>query len=131
MDYLKRKQVVRKCLYGRAVRIILIIILLFLIKPTWNIYKKSSESENNLKRAELELNLLEKRKNELSKNLEDIKSEAGRDEEIRSKLGVAKEGETVVVLVEDKEEPEPEKIPEEPGFFSRAWSKITSWFGKE
>lgn len=128
MDYLKRKQVIRKRLYGRTVRIILIIIIIFLIRPTWNIYKKSRESENNLKRAEQELMALELRKNELSKNLENIKSEEGRDEEIRSKLGVAKEGETVVVLVEKKEEPKPEVVVEKPSMFSRVWSAFISWF---
>lgn len=129
MEYLKRKQVARKRLYGKTVRIILIIVLIFLIKPTWNIYKKSRESEDNLRRAEQEMKLLEERKNELSKNLESIKSEEGRDEEIRSKLGVAKEGETVVVIVEDKEVvPQPAAV-EEAGTFSRVWSRVRSFFG--
>lgn len=128
MEYLKRKQVRKKRLYGSTVRIILIIVLIFLIKPTWNIYKKSRESEENLRRAEQELKTLEKREEEISKNLESIKSEEGRDEEIRSKLGVAKEGETVVVIVEDKEPaPQPAAV-EEAGAFLRFWSRITSLF---
>jgi cell division protein FtsB len=129
MDYLKRKQTIRGRLYGKTVKIILVIILLVLIRPTWNIYKKSRESEANLKRAEQELNSLEQRKNELSKNLESIKSEEGRDEEIRGKLGVAKEGETVVVIVEDKKEPEPVVVPVKPSALSQAWSRVLSWFG--
>lgn len=130
MDYLRRKQKVRGRLYGKTVRIILVIVLLLLIRPTWKIYQKSRESEANLKRAEQEQAALEQRKNELSRDLENIKTDQGRDEEIRSKLGVAKAGETVVVIVDDKKEPAAaEPVPQKTNTLSRAWSTVLSWFG--
>lgn len=128
MELLKKKQVFKRRLYGKTIKIALIILILLLIKPTWGMYKKSRESENNLRRAEQELMVLEERKTELSKNLDTLKTEKGRDAEIREKYGVAKEGETVVVIVEDKKTVQPVEAPKEQGLFVEMWAKISSWF---
>jgi len=129
MDDLKQKQIIKRRLYGRTVRIVLVVVLILLIRPTWNIYKKSRDSERNLKQAQEELALLEKRQKELSVSLENLKSEEGRDEEIRAKFGVAKAGETMVVVLDDKKPVQTTTTPEEIGAFSRFWSRFLSWFG--
>ncbi len=131
MEYLKQKQVLRRRLYGKTVKIVLLVVIAFLIKPTWNIYKKSQESEQNLARAKEELAELEKREKELSAVLKSLQSEEGIDEEIREKFGVAKPGESVVVIVEEKEDSEEKIVENPPGFLKRTWSRFVGWFGVE
>lgn len=128
MDYLKQRQKIKRRLYSRTTRIILLILLLLLIRPTWNIYKKSKESEENLLKAKQELAYLESRQKEISQDIEYIKSEHGQDQEIRDKFGVVKEGETMVVLVKEKNtEPVNTEEPEK-SWIKRTWSKFISWF---
>jgi len=131
MEYLKRRQKARKRLYSKVTIGFLVIVVILLVRPTWNIYQKSREGKRNVIEARSELATLENRKKELERDLEYIKSEHGRDQEIRSKFGVAKEGETLVVIVRDEEKkPVFEPVPE-PTFFERTWSRFQFIFGLE
>jgi len=131
MEYLKRRQKARKRLYSKVTIVFLLIVVVLLIRPTWNIFQKSRESKRNVIEARAELVTLENRKKDLERDLEYIKSEHGRDQEIRSKFGMAKDGETLVVVVRDEEKkPAPEPVPE-PTFWEKTWSRFQSMFGLE
>lgn len=131
MEYLKRRQKTRKRLYSKITIGFLVLVMLLLIRPTWNIYQKSRESKRNVLEARAELLALEHRKTELERDVTYIKSEHGRDQEIRSKFGMAKEGETMVVIVRDEEKKAaPEPTPE-PTFWEKSWSRFRSVFGLE
>lgn len=131
MEYLKRRQKTRKRLYSKITIAFLVLVMLLLVRPTWGIFQKSLESKRNVLEARAELLALETRKRELERDLEYIKSEHGRDQEIRSKFGMAKEGETLVVVVRDEEKkPVPEPVPE-PTFWEKNWSRFRGFFGLE
>jgi cell division protein FtsB len=131
MDYLKRRQKNRQRLYSKITIAGLALLLLLLVKPTWNIFQKSVESKRNLRNAERELAELEQRKTELESDIAYLKSEHGRDQEIRDKFGLAKEGETMVVIVRSEEKPALAPEPEKPSLLRRAWSGFLSIFGLE
>ena len=128
MEYLKQRQKTRQKLTSKVTIVALAILLILLIKPTWKIFEKSRESKQNLDQAEVELQALENRKQELVSEIAYLDTDHGRDQEIRSKFGVAREGETMVVIVRNKEEmPAPVPTPE-PGFFKKIWLGISSGF---
>jgi len=129
MEYLKKRQKSRKRLYSKVTLGVLVLVLIVMIHPTWKIFQKSRESKMNLERAEAELVDLEIRKGRLAANVAYLNTEVGRDQEIRNKFGVAREGETMVVIVRDEHEStDGETVPER-GFFSRTWSGILGIFG--
>ncbi len=129
MDYLKQRQKNRRRLYSRASIAVLVLILLMLIRPTWNMYQKSREGERKRTQAETELNALNQRKQELQSDVEYIQSAHGFDQKIRDKFGVAKKGETMVVIIRDDKGKAVVTPPPEPGFFERIWARFRRLFG--
>lgn len=127
MEYLKKRQKVRRRLYSKITAVGLVILFLLLIRPTWNIYEKSRETKKNLREAEHELVTLEARKTELQRDLDYIKSEPGFDQEIRDKFGVAKKDETMIVIVRD----EPKEVVVAPAPKLSFWARFKGWFGLE
>lgn len=59
------------------------------------------------------------RTNSLSQGLASLKTQEGIEKEIRKKFSVAKEGEQVVVVIEDNATPTTSDIQENKGFFGR------------
>jgi cell division protein FtsB len=89
---------------------VLILLGLLLIFFTWGVIgftgKMSATSENR-QIAENKLAELQKQKAELSANIAKLNTEAGVEEGIRDKFGLAKEGEGLIVVVEDQNKLEP------------------------
>lgn len=131
MEYLKQRQKTRSWLYSKVTVVGLAILLVLLIRPTWRIFMKSIESKNNLQQAESELADLEGRKHELVRDVAYLNTDHGRDQEIRSKFGVAREGETMVVIVRNDIEMGPAEPAPEPSFFKKIWSGFLGIFGVE
>ncbi len=131
MEYLKKRQKNRKRLYSKVTIFALVVLLGLMIRPTWSIFQKSFESKRNLQHAEAELAELDIRKKELAKDVSYLKSDYGRDQEIRDKFGVAKNGETMVVIVRNDKEAPPPPPPPEPTFLQKTWSRFLSVFGVE
>jgi cell division protein FtsB len=129
MEYLKKRQKSRKRLYSKVTLGVLVLILIIMVHPTWKIFQKSRESKINLERAEAELVDLESRKERLAADVSYLNTDVGRDQEIRNKFGVAREGETMIVIVRDERERTDGEAVSEPGFFSRTWSGVLGIFG--
>lgn len=125
MEYLKKRQKIKRRLYSKTTIVVFLVLFIFLLRPTWNIYKKSQESKQSLKEAQAELNELKLRKSELEHDLAYVKSQPGFDQEIRDKFGVAKKDETMIVIVRDKND-KPPVTPSPPNTF---WTRFASWFG--
>jgi hypothetical protein len=102
------------------------------LKPTWGIFQKSRESRRNVNEARAELLALENKKSELERDVAYIKSEHGRDQDIRSKFGMVKDGEKMIVIIRDGERQSPSPVVEpEPSFFKNTWSRFIAFFGLE
>lgn len=100
MQEFRKKQQRRRLLYSKPVLIILILVLIFLGRGAWGVFKKSSQSKENLKSAETSLVELKEQESEVKNSIAHLDTESGTEEEIRIKYNVAKEGEKAIVIVD-------------------------------
>ena len=116
MDYQSKKRI-RILLQSRVTSFLLIIFILFVANGTWDVYSKARKSKANLDEVKQSLTEAQKKKEDLSKEIEFISTERGKEEIIRDKFNVALEDEKVVIIIE----PETSDIPvsvEKKGIFS-------------
>jgi len=80
----------------------------------------------NRKIVENKVAELEKQKEQLSSDIFKLKTQSGIEDSIREKFGLAKEGENIIIIMDDKNPPNTEETPPE-GFFSHLffWK---NWF---
>ena len=105
----QRKKKIRRFLYSPLALCILIALIALIGKATWSVYAKERESRKNLDRATEELAALEGRQKNLSAKIDRLKTPEGIEAEIREQFQVAKQGERMVVVVEDKTVPQVEE----------------------
>lgn len=118
---------VKKRVYSWPVVIILAVVAYFFLVNTYDVYKKYSESRNNIVGLEEKYEMSMDRKEKLEGDIEWLSSERGIEEEIRDKFNVVKEGEEVVVIVNDDSIVEEEGV-EESGFFTDIWESFREIF---
>lgn len=123
MEFQDRRKI-RKRLYSRTTLVIVVVILVILVRPTWNIVQKYFSTSKELNEAELKLQELKDREILLESEKEELKSELGVEREILSKFDLAREGESVAVIISQNEGEE--DIPPEPEGF---WGSIKQFFG--
>ena len=102
---------IRGWLYSKTTISILFLLTILL---SFSVYERFVvERHVAEKRAEREedLHRLKERASVLEENLEHLGSERGMEEELRSRFDVAKEGEQVIILVEDEEESSVKTVP--------------------
>ena len=113
----------RYVLYSKPVLILLLIVLVIFAWSVFGFWGKARETAKNKEIAQKKVEDLEEKKAKLSLDLTRFKTEAGVEDSIRDKFGLAKEGEGLIVIVDDKNKGDVE--PEEKGGF---WSFFTRWF---
>lgn len=126
MREFSRKRQIWKKLYSIPFIIILFIILFFLVKGVWGIFKKSQYSERQKAAVESELVELQQKKQSIEERIHRLQTETGKEEEVRSKFDVAREGEKLIVIVEEEE-----VIPvieKDHGLVGKFFTTIGSWF---
>lgn len=95
---------------------VLSILTVLLLVFTYNVFVfggKMQNTRNNRKLAEDKFVQLELQKEKLSNDIAKLNTEEGVEENIREKFGLVKEGEGMIVIVEDEvveEIPEPSKL---------------------
>jgi len=122
----RQKQKVRKVLFSKITVIALTVIVAFVGLKTWGIYKKERLSREMLEEAKVTHGELSMRALALSGDLERLNTDIGFEEVVRDRYGVARKGESVVVLLDDDtgdvfEEDEAETW----------WEKVKGFFGAE
>ena len=120
------KQRIRRFCYSKVTITILIFFVIMLIPGVYGIYTKVSESSKDRKAAERELVDLEAREKMLLEKVERGQTERGQEEQIREKFNVAKEGESVIVLVEKPVATS--GTVNEANVFKAIWNKIKKAF---
>ena len=120
------KQKIRKFCYSKVTIAILMFFVAMMIPGVYGIYTKVSESSRDRKAAEHELVDLEVREKMLVEKVERGNSDRGQEEQIREKFNLAKEGESVIILVE---KPIPASTTvNEANVFKAMWNKIKKVF---
>lgn len=112
----------RNVLESRPVLILMGILLLFFAYGMVGFVSKMADTIKNRQIAENKIAELQKNKENLSTNIAKLKTDAGVEENIRDKFGLAKDGEGLIVVVDDKNAPATDE--------STSWSLwvwIKSW----
>lgn len=98
----QQKRRINSIIYSKVSILILLIIFLYSIYATFLVYKKKSDSRKELGKIEKEYNDLRLKDSSVSNQIESLKTDIGMEKEIRQKFGVAREDETLVMIVDDK-----------------------------
>lgn len=100
MAVFQQKKKFYKIFYTRPTLVLLVVLFLIALNSTWNMYEKASLAREQKNRLEKELVDLKTRKADLEAKIANLKTERGLEEEIRGRFSVAKNGESVVVVVD-------------------------------
>lgn len=107
MSKLRQKQRIRAVIQSKLLLAVLILLTVFSLRSVYERYQVASEMAEKRQAVAAELSALEERKEALSERVEYLSNERGIEAEIRRQYDVAREGEQVVIIVDDSE-PEPE-----------------------
>ncbi|OGI70994.1 hypothetical protein A3B84_02345 [Candidatus Nomurabacteria bacterium RIFCSPHIGHO2_02_FULL_35_13] len=113
----------RRIMQSNIFLIFLGIIILSFSFSMFSFMGKTEETIRNKKIIEDKITELEKSKEKLNSDIVKLKTEEGIEENIRDKFGLAKEGENMILITDDKKQTETQKEPDS-GLF---WSIIKSW----
>ena len=123
MRNFQKKERFKRLMQSKPFLIFLGIVILVFIFSTFSFMSKMEETIKNRKIEEAKIAELEKSKEKLNSDISKLKTEAG-VEIIRENYGVAKEGENMIMITDDKNSPATQPKADEGGF----WSIIKSWF---
>ena len=104
----KRRREIQARIFSFATIFLLILIVVFLSQHVYERFTIEREMAGRRAESETELNALRQRAAALEAKVEYLQDERGVEAEIRSRFDVAKEGEQVVIIVEDERELEAE-----------------------
>ena len=98
---------------------------IFMLVGTWHIYQKEQLTRGNLEKVTGVYNELQKREKDLSASVDSLQTTFGIESEIRGKFGFVKEGEEMVVLVDEpNKKSENGEVPKKKSF----WQKLKDIF---
>lgn len=117
MSNFQAKKSWRRILESWPFLVLLTIIALLFAYGIYDLLTKLQDTKKNKDIAQAKVNELESRKEKLSSDIENLNTDEGKERVFRENFGLAKEGEGLIVVVDEKEKPETEVI-EEKGFFS-------------
>lgn len=90
----------------RLIMVALFLLVLFGIVGVWNAYQKERESSALKLEAQNGLADLQHQETQLENNITQLKSDRGREEILRNRYEVGKEGENLIIIV-DPDHPQP------------------------
>ena len=116
----KWKQITRSKIF----LIFLGILILVFVFSVFSFMGKMEETSKNKKIVEDKIAELEKSKEKLNEDINKLKTDEGVEENIRKKFGLAKEGENMIMIIDDKNQT---KTPKKDTSFN-LFTTIESWF---
>ena len=123
----REKVRLRKFLYSRITLALLLIIVALLLRGSIGVYKKERLTRENLEKSEIEYQELQKREEFLREETESLNTKQGIERAIRERFGLAKEGEKVIILL-DEESVDP-SISKKSG--AGFWDWVSSFFRRD
>lgn len=100
------------------------VVILFFFFNMFSLVGKMEETGKNRKIIEDKITELEKSKEKFDSDINKLKTEKGVEESIREKFGLAKDGENLILVIDDKDQTEIELKSD----FESFWSNVKSWF---
>lgn len=121
----KEKKKARKMMYSKPVLLLLLVIFVLSLEGLWNIYQKHSEAAVKAQEAKADLENLRGREADLEKKVAFLKTDRGREEEIRKKFMVGKQGEGVILVVDQSGA---STTPPAPAPAPSTWARFLNFF---
>jgi len=118
MRNFQKKRVWRNIMQSKPVLILLGVVILVFAWSVLGFWSQMRETGRNKQIVENKVIELKEQKEKLVSDIESLKTEEGKEKFFRENYGLAKEGENVIVVVEDKTPPAPPKTSFSDGFFS-------------
>jgi cell division protein FtsB len=109
-----------RLMWRRLLAVLLLILIAIALRGVWGVYKKSQDSYILRVEAQAKLDDLQKRERELRADSANLRNENGIEAELRERYNLAKEGESVIVIVD------PPAVAPEPK--PTTFQKFKSWF---
>ncbi len=128
MREFQERRKLRRIIFSRFAFSLLAIILVFLTYSTVKIYLRSQQAKEVNEMVKKEVEDLKNRKSELEATVKRLQTEAGIEEEIRSKFPVQKPDEKMVMIVEGETKSDNLTANSSLGFFQKIWGFIKSIF---
>ncbi len=122
LDFVQKRKV-RSFLYNKVTLGLLGLLTLLVLHSTWVVYGKKRESDNMKNLSLANVNELKARDLELQGKMGKLNTDAGLEEEIRSRFSVTKGGESMVVVVPNQDE-----NASTTGIKENFWQKIWHFF---
>ncbi|MCF7834383.1 MAG: septum formation initiator family protein [Candidatus Pacebacteria bacterium] len=125
-SFQNKKSNFRKVLESKPFLVFLAIVL---VAFAWNLFgflQKVGDIEKNRQVAEQKVDILKEKKDLLEKDIDRLGTQKGIEENIREKFGLIKEGERVIVIVDDTKNTV--LVEEEP---ISLWQRFKGFFKKE
>ena len=120
----QQKRKVRRLIYHRVTLILLAILVLFAIHSTWIVLEKKRTSQEMKDVSLRNVEELRLRDEELKWRIERLQTPPGIEEEIRSKFTVAKNGENMVIVVDDDSK-NMSTTSQKTGFWQKFWNFLS------
>lgn len=118
MRNFQKKLTLKFILRSKPFLIFLSTILLIFAWNVFGFWNKMQETVKNRKLVEYKISALEQQKEKFSLDIEKLKTERGIEESIRDKFGLVKDGEDLIVVVDEKPSLEANASTGSGGFFS-------------
>jgi len=99
--YLKGKK--KNSLYPKILIFGLVVLVILLSRASWNVFLKEKNTKESLVETQEDFQNLEREKNELEGDINNLSTARGVDEEIRNKFRVTKDGEGMIMLIDSPE----------------------------
>lgn len=115
---LQRKISWRKILQSKPVLFILGVLIVFFSWNVFSFWNKMRETNKNTELIENKVAELKQKKEKLSKEIQNLNTTEGKERVFRENFGLTKQGEEVIVVVEDKDKPKSTENNSSTGFFS-------------
>ncbi|MBX4209526.1 hypothetical protein KW799_02455 [Candidatus Parcubacteria bacterium] len=124
-EYQERRRL-KRFLHSRYAIAALAVLCLLLTHAVWGAYQKYRKSGDISERIRSDVESLEARQASLSQSINALDTVEGREKEIRDRFGVVKDGERMVVLVDDSSTDRQSASAAGSGGW---WSKLIGIFG--
>lgn len=121
---LSSKRKLKKWFYSKFTLVFLIFLIVLMFAPVLNMYRSYSESREVLFVLQDSMESIVSQQTSLQGDIDYLKSDLGRESEIRRRFGTGKEGELMAFVVESESKEILEKEEEE----KSSWQKLKNWF---
>ena len=124
MRNFQQKNVWRNIMQSKPVLIFLGLLILIIAWSVLGFWNKMGENNKSKKIAEDKVAELKQQKEKLNSDINSLKTAEGKEAVFRENFGLVKEGEDMIVIVEDKNKPQVPLEANTWGFFSF----LKNWF---